>query len=602
MSQTSVLEQIRLYSEALVEDLPDVSVSPALTEGSTPAVRPRVPMRYRWVWAIAGAVLVLLLVGVPFLLGRTGSPPVTEPEPTETTIPDPVRRDSAEPGEELEFKGWTYLVSAAEGGFVRRRDASEAWQPVEGVEIYAVMPAGRTAAVPSPARGVRLTTDGHTIITASPTHGSPGSVMFISANCQDVHLMVSVSTDGDEWKTTRLSQIHRRFRNFADSNCYMDQTGGEVVGPRGIIVARAFAANMGPPVDRYLHVWFSDTGDDWMLVQLPPAMQNPANSGTQAPNTWVDYRRITPKATEDGFEITIEYAFFKDNPDPLGEGAIEISGHSEVWQSADGLTWIRQPESSSAAPATTVSAPSEIATELPPRVTGISGGAYSSAGELLVDLRTPEAADDGVTQPLGARTELPSTVRLDFLFEFCETRHLVSPSDGCYRDAHFMDPADPSMGSGPYLQDKAFHVRHGFPNETGGPLSDGFTVRLYVAQIDGAPDEGGPVGDVVTRSYTPDYTIFEEVHRCGPRYQTQDRPVTCQQFVHEFHDGLPFGRHALWAVWEAPCSWWVDNGFLTQCDNPDTIVSEFFSGFDSAFVNEPVEYSEPDEGPSAQQP
>ena len=63
--------------------------------------------------------------------------------------------------------------------------------------------------------------------------------------------------------------------------------------------------------------------------------------------------------------------------------------------------------------------------------------------------------------------------------------------------------------------------------------------------------------------------------------KTQTEPVTCEWFVHEFHDGLAAGRHALWAFWEAPCSAWIDYGFVESCTDPDEIMSLFSSGVDS---------------------
>lgn len=41
------------------------------------------------------------------------------------------------------------------------------------------------------------------------------------------------------------------------------------------------------------------------------------------------------------------------------------------------------------------------------------------------------------------------------------------------------------------------------------------------------------------------------------------------------------GRHALWAVWEAPCSAWAELGFVDDCADPGEVVSYFASGVDS---------------------
>jgi len=57
--------------------------------------------------------------------------------------------------------------------------------------------------------------------------------------------------------------------------------------------------------------------------------------------------------------------------------------------------------------------------------------------------------------------------------------------------------------------------------------------------------------------------------------------VNCEWFVHEFPEGLPVGRHALWAFWEAPCSAWLDYGFTDSCEDPNEVTSRFASGVDS---------------------
>jgi hypothetical protein len=57
-------------------------------------------------------------------------------------------------------------------------------------------------------------------------------------------------------------------------------------------------------------------------------------------------------------------------------------------------------------------------------------------------------------------------------------------------------------------------------------------------------------------------------------------------------EGLPDGRFALWAVWEAPCSAWVEMGFTDACVNPDEVMSFFSSGVDSPFDEWDPEYVE----------
>lgn len=205
------------------------------------------------------------------------------------------------------------------------------------------------------------------------------------------------------------------------------------------------------------------------------------------------------------------------------------------------------------------------------------------AGRATAETPPPEFAtavsgDDGSAPlPLGSVTDPPDNVRLDFLFEFC--------FDTCFRDAHFLQPSNPSRGSGPYTSGVPFHVRHGFPNDGNASLGEGFGVTLFVSPIDTGPNP--PVF-----GFTPDYVLRGESEACGPTYRIQIESVQCEWFVHEFPDGLPEGRHALWAVWEAPCWAWLEYGFTEECANPDEVISLFSSGVDSPFTSDPPNYSE----------
>ena len=230
----------------------------------------------------------------------------------------------------------------------------------------------------------------------------------------------------------------------------------------------------------------------------------------------------------------------------------------------------------------------------------------ATSGTPLPDIANAVLADDGGPPlPLGAVNTLPNEDRLNFLFEFC--------FDGCWRDAHFMDPENPDVGSGPWPTDRPFHVRHGFVNEGSEPLGAGFDVALYVFSIDesfeetepdaidesfeetepGRSTEDGAVAATQTSRYTSDFVLRGEAEHCGPTYKSQTGPVTCEWFVHDFPEGLPQGRWAIWAVWEAPCSAWVDYGLTESCANPNEIVSFFSSGVDSPFGSGPPSYNEP---------
>ncbi|HVR32842.1 MAG TPA: hypothetical protein VMS74_09055 [Acidimicrobiia bacterium] len=192
------------------------------------------------------------------------------------------------------------------------------------------------------------------------------------------------------------------------------------------------------------------------------------------------------------------------------------------------------------------------------------------------DVDSAVPGDDGAAPlPLGVISTLPDSVRLDFLFELCWTPN-------CFRDAHFMDPSGSGLGSGPFDPDTPFHVREGFPVTSDDPLGDGFDLVLYITPMD-VPSEFDGVTTGGTVRFTPDYVVRGETDVCGPTYEQQTGPVACEWFVHDFPDGLPAGRHAIWAVWEAPCWAWVEYGFAEACTDPDEVMALFNSGFDSPF-------------------
>lgn len=219
------------------------------------------------------------------------------------------------------------------------------------------------------------------------------------------------------------------------------------------------------------------------------------------------------------------------------------------------------------------------------------GVARSSGGSPAPDVLGSVPCDEGKPPlPLGTVSDVPEGIRLDFLFELCW--------EGCFRDAHFVDPDDPDMGSGRFTAGAPFHIRHGFPSISDDALGPGFDVVVYVTPIDEDYVEQGEGespsrSENVTYRYTSDYVVRGSSGSCGPTYGMQEEPVSCEWFVHEFDEGLPAGRHAIWAVWEAPCSAWVDYGFTNSCDDPDEVVSLFSSGVDSPFEFSPPRYDEP---------
>lgn len=246
-----------------------------------------------------------------------------------------------------------------------------------------------------------------------------------------------------------------------------------------------------------------------------------------------------------------------------------------------------------------------VATTIPSDVTVIPadarrlplpGQAVATRATPLPDIANAELADAGAApSPLRAVSELSNPDRLDFLFEICDQ------ADACFRDARFVDTADPLIGSGGWPADRPFHVRHGFPVSGPEPLGEGFDVAVYVFSLQ-SPSEFGAGTLGVTKRYTSDYVLRGDSDACGPAYRTQEGTVPCEWFVHDFAEGLPEGRWAMWVVWEAPCSAWNEYGLTEPCPDPNEILSFFSSGVDSPFVPSGPgvpEYSELDMGPRA---
>jgi WD40 repeat protein len=215
-----------------------------------------------------------------------------------------------------------------------------------------------------------------------------------------------------------------------------------------------------------------------------------------------------------------------------------------------------------------------------------------SAPGTCPDFGTALAGDDGVGPlPLGSVGDVPNQHRLDFLFRVCDRRR-------CSLDAHFMDPENAERGASPWSAGEPFHVRHGFANPGAEPLGEGFSVAMYVSRQGADRDDPPEVTEAAAAGFepgevyefTPDYVLRGTSDRCGPTFETQSDPVTCEWFVHDFPDGLPAGRFTLWAVWEAPCAAWIDLGLADSCTDPAEVISRFSSSVNSPFGDFPQEY------------
>jgi len=200
--------------------------------------------------------------------------------------------------------------------------------------------------------------------------------------------------------------------------------------------------------------------------------------------------------------------------------------------------------------------------------------AVANPSTTLPDVAGAVRGDDGrVRLQFGAVDENPAGPYLDFLYEFCEPV--------CFRDAVFVHPDDPTAD--PDMANQRFHVRHGFVNNSVEPLGEGFDVVMYLTRWSG-PDLADGVFELGrTYRFTSDYVLRGSSDQCGPTYRIQTELQTCEWFVHDFPDGIPQGRYDLWAVWQAPCSAWLELAFTDRCDDPSEVISLFSSGVNSPF-------------------
>jgi hypothetical protein len=181
--------------------------------------------------------------------------------------------------------------------------------------------------------------------------------------------------------------------------------------------------------------------------------------------------------------------------------------------------------------------------------------------------------ESAIRLELGVVDELPTGPYLDFFYELC--------NPACYRDAVFVHPDNPNAD--PDMAGHRFHVRHGFINNSADPLGEDFDVVMYLTRWSGPDHDDGAFELGQTYRFTSDYVLRGSSDQCGPTYRTQTEPQTCEWFVHDFPDGIPSGRYDLWAVWEAPCSAWLDLAFTDSCYDLSEVVSLFSSSVNSPF-------------------
>lgn len=180
------------------------------------------------------------------------------------------------------------------------------------------------------------------------------------------------------------------------------------------------------------------------------------------------------------------------------------------------------------------------------------------ADELVVDV----VGDDLIRS-------IPTTPRLDFLLEKCVN---------CQRDAVMVNE-EGTRATGIWLAHEPFHIRHGFENHDEAPLVDRlrrpeYDLRLYLVRTAGPVLSGDAFPLDVPLLFRPDYLVRTSTDRCGPGYRNLEGPVPCDQFVHDFPDGLPPGRYEFFLEWYAPCRTWV---VPDACGSPGSPITLFFS-------------------------
>jgi hypothetical protein len=206
--------------------------------------------------------------------------------------------------------------------------------------------------------------------------------------------------------------------------------------------------------------------------------------------------------------------------------------------------------------------------------------AATDFANLVLDHSAKLAGDfvhaDSRNIPLPVADSPPPTPRLNALFVTCPGHAIADGEVECVVNSVFVHHEDPKI-SGIVLAYDPFHIRHGFVNPDEQPLgTDGlppdFEVFVYITRTKGPPLAEGVYEIGTTYRYTPDYLYRESSNPCGHGYLYQSDPLPCDEFVHEFNEGLPPGRYDLWIEWNARCSAWTT---AVVCGSEDSILPLF---------------------------
>ena len=551
-------EQVRAYAVRVVDESDPVHLGEALAKVYDAELgvevgrraRPRVPRlfplvrRNSWAAGLAAAAVVLLLGLTPFLLGGGEAGDVTDDlaQPESPTVPQEpdlaVGQDPSEPTLTVDplnippnptsapLRGeW---VEGDDGSPRKLMEADDALWGGNYLDFLAVDYSGKFLDARFYGPGLPDAGDG-AFRANTPffvRHGFVNSGPGLLGPEYDVEVYV-VRQEGPDLGDG-IFQIGQTYRYTSD---YVVMGMAEKCGP-------TFAIQTGPvDCERYIHNFPEG---------LPEGRYDLWAVWTAPCSAWVEMGLIDSCA--DPSEVVTHFAASVNSPLYSSESGLASPGDpgdgesSGFWPWQDPAFWNR----------------SGNPTTVDPAGVSIPG-------------------DDGTAPlPLGTIDTLPVDDYLDFLSKDCEE---------CFLDARFFGPELSEYGSGPFVANRHFVVRHGFVAGP-DPLGPDYSVNLYITRWTGA--QGGPFELGQTYMFTPDFVMRGMTDRCGPTHDSLTGPVECEWFVHDFPEGLPEGRYDLWADWVAPCSAWVDMGLTESCADPGETMSLF-----SASVNSPFG---PDEG------
>ncbi len=436
---------------------------------------------------------------------------------------------------------------------------------------------------------------GFVSLAAGP-EGETVGVGMAEDSAGNIVAAVWLSLDGRSWE-----------RIDADSAIFAGQNDGDVTMNDVAWTADGYIA-VGSEDGTAVRVWLSPDGLNWSLADTADSFANIGTLSSVAaigsgyvaagPHGWTDQTdpSITLWTSPDGAHwdpvLTAGQGYVSEivaNASGIalaGAFPSEFDVHAGVWAGP------------SFDPANPPSAPETVTFAMPVSSESdgdVGGGdpidpadvAGAEIGDGDPDVATPGdnaiALDAGVPRlALGERTDVPATPRWDFLASLCW-------DTGCGREPSFADPLHDGNGTSVWLADEPFHIRHGFVNESTEPLSNDFDVKVFITRWDGpALDEIFELEQ--TYEFSADYVVSLEAEKCGPGYWEQTESSTCEQYIHEFSDGLPGGRYDIWVGWYAPCSAWLDLGIVDSCTDPNEISWEFQSAVNSPLMG--VEFPE----------